>query len=362
MKEVIEEVRKLLNDGVFSDEQHVRFSIVGRVCQRLGWDIWNPAEFYTEYPVKKYPPQEVTTELRGRVDVALFLADKRSDKAEVYIEVKNLGKLSYECASGEAQLQRYNYWDKAAICILTDGITWRFYLPSEGGAFDSTIFNEFNILNDNVDHICQVFEKVLRRDNFRKQALQAASAMYEELWKIKLIHSVRDKATQIAKETGMDKYEIAQRLLKQNEHVDLGLDEIITLWNKTIPNPLPPPPTPPPPPPPLPRDKVPIVIETKGVKASGFFDPLTNRVTLCKGSEIVKDHSISFDGGHLRDKMQMIQSGDLYLDSSNTKYILRQDKTFKSPSAASRLVLGRSSNGFTDWSDAEGNRLEVHRK
>ncbi len=250
MREVIENVRKMLSDGLFSDEQHVRYSLVGRICHELGWNIWNPAEFYTEYPVKKYPPQEVTTELRGRVDVALFLADKRTDKAEVFIEVKSPGRLQYELQAGETQLQRYNYWDKAAICILTDGITWRFYLPSEGGSFDSTLFNEFHILNDSVEIICLTLDKVLRRDKFRKQAVQTASDMYEELGKIRLIYKVKNKAIQIASDTGMDMYMIAKQLLVQTEHVNLDIAEIMVLWDRTIPGGVIPPPPPPPPPPP----------------------------------------------------------------------------------------------------------------
>lgn len=361
MKEVIESVRKLLNDGVFSDEQHVRYSLVGRICKELGWNIWNPAEFYTEYPVKKYPPQEVTTELRGRVDVALFLADKRTDKAEVFIEVKSPGRLQYELQSGETQLQRYNYWDKAAICILTDGITWRFYLPSEGGSFDSTLFNEFHILNDNVDIICQTLDKVLRRDNFRKQAVQTASDMYEELGKIRLIHKVKNKAIQIASDTGMDMYLIAKQLLLQTEHVNLDIEEIVILWNKTIPGGVTLPPAPPPPPPLPPDDYVETFISARGVKASGRYNIKTKQFTLYKDSEVVLNHSSTFKGNYLEKKKKMIESGLLQLDPSRTKYILIKDTEFNAPSPASHLVLGRASSGYVDWVDSKGNKLDKYR-
>lgn len=356
MKDVIEDIRKMLEDGLFLDEQHVRFSLIGRICDKLGWNIWNPAEFFTEYHVKKYPPQEVTTELRGRVDVALFLSDKRSDKAEVFIEVKSPGKLQYELVSGETQLQRYNYWDKAAICILTDGVTWRFYLPSEGGAFESTLFNEFNILNDSVDLICQTLEKVLRRDNFRKQAVQTASEMYEELGNIKLVNKVKPKAIQISKETGMDMYLIAQQLLKQTEHVDMELDEIKQLWDRTIPGGGATPPPPPPPPP----DHVQVFISARGVKASGIYNISTRQFTLYKDSEVVKDHSPSFKGNYLKTKIDMIKSGELNLDPAGTKYILKDNKLYNAPSPASQLVLGRSSNGYLDWLDADGKKLDKY--
>jgi uncharacterized protein DUF4357 len=35
-----------------------------------------------------------------------------------------------------------------------------------------------------------------------------------------------------------------------------------------------------------------------------------------------------------------------------------QDYTFGSPSTASAIVLGRSSNGRTDWKDASGRTLK----
>lgn len=101
MKKTIEDIRKLFVDSAFQDEQHVRFSLVGRICQKLGWNIWNPKEFYTEYPVKRYPPQEITTELRGRIDIALILPEKHTDIAEVFIEVKTPYKLQTELVSGE---------------------------------------------------------------------------------------------------------------------------------------------------------------------------------------------------------------------------------------------------------------------
>jgi hypothetical protein len=44
MKKIIEDLRVLLKERAFRDEQHARFSLVGRICQTLGWDIWNPEE------------------------------------------------------------------------------------------------------------------------------------------------------------------------------------------------------------------------------------------------------------------------------------------------------------------------------
>ena len=235
MKDIIEDIRAKLRDGAFRDEQHVRFSLVGRICQALGWNIWNPAEFYTEYNVKKYPPQEISSDLRGRVDVALILTDRPHDLAEVFIEVKTPGKLQSELTAGEIQLQKYNFWDKSAISILTDGIIWRFYLPSFGGSFDGTLFNEINILKDDPITIVNVFERILKRDNFRKEALQIAEDMHEELRKITIINSVKIEAEQIAIKTGMSAYLIAKQLLLTKHREDFEISEIEALWHRSVP-------------------------------------------------------------------------------------------------------------------------------
>lgn len=39
-------------------------------------------------------------------------------------------------------------------------------------------------------------------------------------------------------------------------------------------------------------------------------------------------------------------------------YVFTQDYAFNSPSLASTVVLGRSSNGRTDWKDAQGRSLK----
>ena len=36
MKQIIEDIRYLSKDGSFKDEQHVRFSFAGRLCQESG--------------------------------------------------------------------------------------------------------------------------------------------------------------------------------------------------------------------------------------------------------------------------------------------------------------------------------------
>lgn len=234
--EIIEDIKIKLNSNSYKDEQHVRFSLVGRICQALGWDIWNPEEFYSEYPVKKYPPNEVTTELRGKVDVALLLPERRNDIAEVFIEIKTPKKLQTELKAGEAQLQKYTYWDKSTISILTDGLIWRFYLPSAGGSFEDKLFTEFNILTTDIDLICGILNQVLRKDNFHRKAMQAAEDMLDELVKIRLINAVKKESIEIAHKTGSSMFLIAEQILKNQYKKDIPANVIENLWNRPLPS------------------------------------------------------------------------------------------------------------------------------
>jgi len=69
VKKIIEDLRAKLESGSFEKEEHVRIGILARICQVLGWDVWNPQEFCTEFPIKM-------TSREGSVDVALLLSKK----------------------------------------------------------------------------------------------------------------------------------------------------------------------------------------------------------------------------------------------------------------------------------------------
>ncbi len=232
MKQIIEDIRYLLKDGTFKDEQHVRFSLVGRICQALGWNIWNPEEFYTEFRVKRLPQQIITKDVTGRVDVALFIPEKTSEGAEVFIEVKTPGKLDSALIAGETQLHLYNAYHKSAISILTDGIKWRFYLPSAGGEFEDKLFNELNILEDDPDDVALTFEMILKKENYRKKALNTAEDMRNELVRIKLIGSVKAEAINMHEKTDISPYLFAQQLIKKNHRMDIDIADIERLWDR----------------------------------------------------------------------------------------------------------------------------------
>lgn len=377
MKEAIQKIRKLLKANAYTDEQHVRFSLVGLVCQRLGWDIWDPREFHTEYRVEKLQGAS------GRVDVALFLPDRYPKAAQVFMEIKAPGKLIPALVECETQLHEYHGYHNIAIGILTDGIIWRFYVPSIGGYFHETLFAERNIERDDIDDLVTFFNEILHRDNFRKKAQNRAEQIYDELRKIKLVQKVKPDAINVARLTGESHYGVAQSILNHKEGKDMDVEEIKYLWDKNIPyeseqasTPTkvytsPTTPTPRSKPRSMPNstrtpitteaDQVKFHIRVKKVNAWGHFNTETKEFTLCKGSEIVKNHTTSLEWPYVELKQEMIRRNILRLDPTGSKYVLMEDTLFKSPSAASRIVVGRPSSGNKDWIDEKGILLGNYR-
>jgi len=98
MKEIIADIQLKLRESAYQNEEHVRFALVGRILQALGWDVWNPRQVYTEY-------KPIPTENQSRVDYALFTG---SDIPWVFIEVKAVGLVGTNLSAIETQMRDYN--------------------------------------------------------------------------------------------------------------------------------------------------------------------------------------------------------------------------------------------------------------
>ena len=91
----------------------------------------------------------------------------------------------------------------------------------------------------------------------------------------------------------------------------------------------------------------------KGLTARGEYIASTGEVKVFKGSVLDPECAPSFKGKEKR--MQMLAQ---LAEMKNDKLILTKDFTFSSPSAASKFVLGRSSNGSTEWKKENGETLK----
>lgn len=91
----------------------------------------------------------------------------------------------------------------------------------------------------------------------------------------------------------------------------------------------------------------------KGAYGIGVYCKENNTFKLLKGSIISSTISNAFNRQATYN--EIINN---YCNYSEGKYLLKMDYVFKSPSTASSVVLGRSSNGWLDWKNKEGKSLD----
>ena len=97
-----------------------------------------------------------------------------------------------------------------------------------------------------------------------------------------------------------------------------------------------------------------LYVDAKGVKATCYED--AKGFIVLKGSEAVLKETNSFHQYMSTIRKDLIDKGVLALNGD--KYLFTQDYTFNSPSTASGVVLGRSSNGREAWKNNKGIMLK----
>jgi len=171
LADTIADIRGKLADGRYTNEEHVRVGIVLRMLQDLGWDVWNPAEVYLEFPA-------VPAEDASKVDIALFVS---SYSPTVYIEVKSLGRLTGDISAHETQLRDYNRNNTALFSLITDGQKWRFYYSQTGGEFSSKCFKSVDLLTADMQDLETVFTDLLSSEEIASGNSRTKAEYYLQL-------------------------------------------------------------------------------------------------------------------------------------------------------------------------------------
>lgn len=98
----------------------------------------------------------------------------------------------------------------------------------------------------------------------------------------------------------------------------------------------------------------------KESKAMGYLIEATNEFVLLAGSELRSGTRPSLQHSLVGKRAQFIAE---QCDTVNGISVLRTDYVASSPSIAGALILGRNTNGWTKWKDANGKTLsEVYRE
>jgi len=341
MDEIIKDIQEKLRNNYYLNEEHVRLSLVARILQSLGWDIWNPKETNCEFIVA---PHEDKT----RVDIALFDAFKNPC---VFIEIKAVGTLNDRIDHIERQLRDYNRNLTALFCVITDGNIWRFYYSQTGGEFSQKCFRKINILEDQIDEVELNFYAFLSKEEIingqaKKEAKnylrlsQKQKLMSSRLTKARqkvdsppypslpdaLIELMRESDFQITKEE-------AVKFIKENYRRD-------ELGRTTS------------------KQEVSSNREAKGrsYDKTKIYEYVVHNAharliidsglyVILKGSTALMDNKKSMPSNPKKTKQKLIQQGKLIIKSNEQLYEFTDNVPFNSPSLASCIVSGTSTNG-----------------
>lgn len=97
-----------------------------------------------------------------------------------------------------------------------------------------------------------------------------------------------------------------------------------------------------------------LFLKGRGIAARGFDEP--EGFVVAADSQAVKSEVPSIHR-YLTELRETLVANGVFADAGET-YRLTQDYTFSSPSTASGVLLGRTSNGRVEWKDTDGRSLK----
>lgn len=168
---------KLDENLKFHDEASTKQGIILPILSYLGWNPFDVNEVYPEYSVSS-----------KKVDYSL----RNNNLNKVFIEVK---KVNEDLEKHQSQLLNYAFQEGVKLAVLTNGITWWFYLPLNEGNWEQRKFYAIEILNQDEKEIVENFINFLSKENvISGKAIKNAENIYKSKKRIQLIQETLPKA------------------------------------------------------------------------------------------------------------------------------------------------------------------------
>jgi len=162
---------------VISDEASIKSGVVLRILSLLGWNLFDVNEVKPEYTIES-----------KRVDFSLRI----NGTNKVFIEVK---RPSENLEAHQEQLLDYSFRQGVKQAILTNGITWWFYLPLTEGSWEQRRFFTADFLEQDQTGISEKMIELLWRDNVASgDALKTAEHLYKGRQKRNVLREALPKA------------------------------------------------------------------------------------------------------------------------------------------------------------------------
>ena len=148
MPDLIARINRLATDEALlrSVEEATRQAAVLPILSDLGWDWSNLGEVVPEFAVGA-----------GRVDYCL----REANRSLVLVEVKRAGT---DLTNHQEQLLGYAFKEGAHLAVLTDGLVWWLYLPTEPGSWEQRKFFVIDIQRQASEEAAASFERFMSRE------------------------------------------------------------------------------------------------------------------------------------------------------------------------------------------------------
>jgi len=162
---------------VISDEASIKSGVVLRLLSLLGWNPFDVNEVRPEYTIES-----------KRVDFSLRI----NETNKVFIEVK---RPTENLEAHQEQLLGYSFREGVKQAILTNGMTWWFYLPLNEGSWEQRRFFTADFLEQDQTAISERLIELLSKDNVASgNAVKTAEHLYRGRQKIDILRDALPKA------------------------------------------------------------------------------------------------------------------------------------------------------------------------
>jgi hypothetical protein len=163
MKKLVEFIRKIQSDDRFGtfDEAAIKQGVVLKILSLLDWDPFDVDEVQPEYEIQG-----------NRVDFCLG----KEKLSKVFILVRKSEK---DFAKHQDKVLSLSVQAKVPIGILTNGLTWWFFLPLVQGSADEKKFLTIEMGHQKAEEASETFENFLTKENvISGEAEKAAEDIY----------------------------------------------------------------------------------------------------------------------------------------------------------------------------------------
>ena len=180
MKEnLIKAIKEIRIDSslVILDEASIKSAIILRLLSLLGWNPFDINQVKPEYTVES-----------KRVDFSLRI----NGMNKAFIEVKRPNE---NLEPHQEQLLGYSFREGVKIAVLTNGVTWWFYLPLNEGSWEQRRFYTADFTEQQPESIAERFVALLSKDNISSgNAVKYAEDLYQSRQRIDTLREALPKA------------------------------------------------------------------------------------------------------------------------------------------------------------------------